>query len=286
MDVHYSDVGDARDSASPRADAGGRDDTAYSTLLRAMRHAIGPDVSPNVLQLSPRGGLAVFSRGGRRYVFKLMCCGTTWRKKLLRWFGWNPARRAFRQSETITRAGVPACEVVEHGSMPLPGSPRAVYTISVFYPGAITLREHKRELQPQRRSAVDPEIRELCTAGIRLLRQLHDTGFQHLDYHAGNLLVVPGDSGTQVRLLDLDTVVCRSPFAGSRARELCRFIRNFVEPQNYRDVIDGALDEYAEGDRALRQTMEKTRHVRQLLECRGVLKKDMARAGGAVHMRC
>jgi hypothetical protein len=281
MDVQYSDVRDARGSASPRADAGSADDTAYSTLLRAMRHVIGPEVSPNVLQLSPRGGLAVFSRGGRKYVFKLMCCGTTWRKRLLRWFGWNPARRAFRQSQTITRAGVPACEVVEHGSMRLPGSPRAVYTVSVFYPGAITLRAHKRELQPHRRSAIDPEIRELCTAGIRLLRQLHDTGFQHLDYHAGNLLVVPDDGDAPLRLLDLDTVVCRSPFASSRARELCRFILNFVEPQNYREVVDAALDEYADGDRALRHTMQKTRYVKQLLESKGVLKKDIVRARAA-----
>ncbi len=275
MDVQYSEVRDAAATGvGPRREG----DAAYAMLLRAMRHAVSPDISPEVLQLSPRGGLAVFTRGGKRYVFKLMCCGTTWRKRLLRWFGWNPARRAFRQSETIRRAGVPACEVVEHGSMRLPGSPRAVYTISVFYPGAITLREHKRAMQPQRRSAVDPEIRELCSDGIRLLRQLHDTGFQHLDYHAGNLLVVPGDGGTGLRLLDLDTVVCRSPFAASRARELCRFIRNFVEPENYREVIDAALDEYSDGDQALRNTMQKTRYVRELLASKGIQKKDILRA--------
>jgi predicted unusual protein kinase regulating ubiquinone biosynthesis (AarF/ABC1/UbiB family) len=127
---------------------------------------------------------------------------------------------------------------------------------------------------------VHPEIRALCSEGIDVLRRLHEAGFQHLDYHAGNLLVLPRDpgEGPTLRLLDLDTVVRRSPFASSRARELCRFIQNFVEPHDYREVIQTALEEYANGDRRMLKALERSRPVTRLLERRGVQTKDIVRA--------
>ncbi len=283
MEVQFDSKPQVADPTTLSADPL-RHDAAYAQMMLAVRAVIGETADETadveVLQISPRGGLVAFSRGGERLVFKLMTCRSRWRKRAARMVGWNPARRAYTQSQSFALRGIPVCPVLEHGAASLPGAPRAVWTISRYIPGADTLRKLKHSLQPERRSAVHPLIVEMSKQALTLLRKVHDEGFQHLDFHAGNLLVVPGNngSGPSLCLLDLDTVVKRRPFMASRAREICRFIQNFVEPENYREVVMQAIHTYAGDDASLQDRLMKTRPVLRLLQMQGVQSKDLVRA--------
>lgn len=250
-----------------------------SQLARAATLVLGPDVALRVLQVSERGGLGVFSRDGEQRVFKLMNCRTHWRKRFARLFGWNPARRAFEQSQMLQKAGVPVCPVLEHGAIPLPDAPRALWTIGEYFPDGIALRDLKKKLQPQRRSAVHPQIVALYEHGIDMLRDLHERGFMHRDFHAGNLMVVPGaDAGKPpLYLMDLDTVTRRAPSHDRRAAEVCRYVHNFIEPQNYEQVIMQAAERYSRGDQAILSRLKRSRQVAALLRQKGVLPKDILR---------
>jgi hypothetical protein len=249
---------------------------ALSMLRQAANQALGHSRFVRVLQLSRRGGLAVIDRDGELMVFKLIGCQADRRKRLGRIVGWNPARRAFRMSRALERAGLPVCTVTEHGSVSLPGAPRAVWTISRYYQQGATLRARKRELQQSRASAEHPVIRELYTQGILMLRRLHDAGFEHRDCHAGNLLIGPPDAqGCALRMLDLDTVVKRRPGVRGRSRDLSRYIENFLEPGNYQAEIENALRVYADGSSALESALSKSRYVRRLLAHKGVLRRHV-----------
>lgn len=266
--------------AEPRVARDGTDGKAALALLaEAARRVLGHADFVELLQLSRRGGVAVFERDGRRMVFKLIGCRADRRKRLARFFGWNPARGAHRLSGALRERGLPVCVVEEHGAVSLPSAPRAVWTISEFLEGSRTLRVYKRETQkPQRASAVHPEIRSLFQQGIELLRRLHDAGFEHRDFHAGNLLVSRDEAGEPaLRMLDLETVVRRDPRTAGRARDLCRFVENFVEPENYREVIAAALRDYATGDEGLERRLLGNRYTRRLLAYKGQSKRNRVR---------
>lgn len=249
---------------------------ADSQLARAAAQVLGPGVLMRALQTSRRGGLGVFERDGQLQVFKLMNCRSHWRKRFARYFGWNPARRALKQSQLLQRAGIAVCPVTDWGAIPLPDAPKALWTIGRYFPNGITLRDYKQQLQPRRRSAAHPEIVRFYQLGIDMLRGLHQAGFMHRDFHAGNLLVVPGEV-EQLYLLDLDTVTQRTPSHDRRASELCRYVQNFVEPQNYEQVVLEAAARYAAGDQTILERLKRSRQVVALLREKGVLAKDILR---------
>ncbi len=250
--------------------------SADSQLARAAALVLGPGVLRRALQISERGGLGVFERDGQLQVFKLMNCRSHWRKRFARYFGWNPARRAVEQSQLLERAGIAVCPVTDSGAIPLPDAPKALWTIGRYFPDGITLRDYKKQLQPRRRSAAHPEIVRLYERGIDMLRGLHEAGFMHRDFHSGNLLVVPGDA-QQLYLLDLDTVTRRTPSHDRRASELCRYVQNFVEPQNFEQVVLDAVARYAGGDQSILERLKRSRQVMALLREKGVLAKDILR---------
>lgn len=267
IEVHASSAGAVRETLHLPPD---------SQLARAATQVLGPAVLLRALQISVRGGLGVFERDGQQQVFKLMNCRSHWRKRLARNFGWNPARRAFEQSQMLEKAGIPVCPVTDHGSIALADAPKALWTIGRYFPNGIALRDYKKQLQPQRRSAAHPEIISLYQRGIMMLRELHEAGFMHRDFHAGNLLVVPGDTA-HMYLLDLDTVTRRAPSHDRRASELCRYVHNFVEPQNYEQVITDAAQLYARGDQNILTRLMRSRQVAALVRQKGVLPKDVLR---------
>jgi hypothetical protein len=245
--------------------------TASKLLIQAGEQALGHSDFLDVLQVSRRGGLAVIRHEGALKVFKFIGCRADWKKRWARLIGWNPARRAVNMSRALTNAGISVCEVENFGNVSLPEAPRAVWTISRYVEGGRTLRQLKQELQPDRLSPAHPVIVQLFGQGLKLLRRIHDAGFEHRDYHAGNLLVTnreTPDSAT-LRLVDLETVMRRKATTVRRARDVRRYIENFVEPQDYAEVIKSGLELYAPGEAALQAAIRATRRLQGLIRKKG-----------------
>lgn len=277
----------AQSAASPAAaplsterTAASADDFALGMLSDAAREVLGHSNFEEVIQTSRRGGLALVRQNSELKVFKLINCQADWKKRWARRIGWNPARSAQKISLALAAAGMPICAVEQHGSAVLKAAPRAVWTVSRYIPDGRTLRQIKLELQPGRRVAVHPLVRRLFDDALRLLRRIHDAGFEHRDYHAGNLLVSPADErsladgSAQMRLVDLETVVARKATPVRRARDLRRFIENFIEPEDYLPQIDHALAVYSGGDAALANAVRSTRRMGGLFRKRGITRSD------------
>lgn len=240
-------------------------------LDEAGETALGHNDFLDVLQLSRRGGLALIRHNGELKVFKFIGCEADWKKRWARLVGWNPARRAVRMSAELAKAGIPVCVVEDHGAVSLNSAPRAVWTISRYVEDGRTLRQLKQELQGDQRSPQNPEIRQLFDDALILLRRIHDAGFEHRDYHAGNLLVTTDADGSHnLQLVDLETVMRRRATTLRRARDLRRFLENFVEPEDYMAVIDRALEVYAPDDETQRARILSTRRMQGLIKKRGV----------------
>ncbi|MCA8911648.1 MAG: hypothetical protein KDB82_08075 [Planctomycetes bacterium] len=239
-------------------------------LDAAGAQVLGHNDFLDVLQLSRRGGLALIRHQGALKVFKFIGCQADWKKRWARLIGWNPARRAVRMSSELAKAEIPVCAVEDHGTVSLPTAPRAVWTISRYVENGRTLRQLKEDLQPGQRSPQHAEIVQLFEDALVLLRKIHDAGFEHRDYHAGNLLVTTGDDGSHnLQLVDLETVMQRRATTLRRARDVRRFLENFVEPDDYREVIDRALELYAPDEPAMRAGILGTRRMQGLLKKRG-----------------
>ncbi|MBE7491343.1 MAG: hypothetical protein HS108_06245 [Planctomycetes bacterium] len=253
---------------------------ALNMLRQAARLVLGHDNFEEVIQTSRRGGLALVRQEAELKVFKLINCQADWKKRWARRVGWNPARHARKISKRLKQSGMPICAVEEHGSASLKDAPRAVWTVSAYIPDGKTLRQIKLELQPGRRKAVHPMVLRLFEDALRLLRRIHDAGFEHRDYHAGNLLISPADAQSlaegraHMRLVDLETVVVRQATPVRRARDLRRFIENFVEPEDFQSQIDHALEVYAAGDPALAESIRGTRRMAGLIRKRGITRGD------------
>jgi hypothetical protein len=258
-------------SLPPTAMQKPRAKTASKLLIQAGEQALGHSDFLDVLQVSRRGGLAVIRHEEALKVFKFIGCRADWKKRWARLVGWNPARRAVNMSRALTAAGVPVCEVEDFGNVRLAQAPRAVWTISRYVEGGRTLRQLKQELQPERLSPVHPVIIQLFGEGLKLLRRIHDAGFEHRDYHAGNLLVTNREDpdGATLRLVDLETVMQRKATTARRARDMRRYLENFVEPQSYADVIRTGLELYAPGEPAMQAAIRATRRLQALIRKKG-----------------
>ena len=238
----------------------------YRDLVGAAEAVLGRSDFIDVLQVSRRGGVALIHHGGGLKVFKFIGCQADWKKRWGRRVGWNPGRTAFKMSKQLSAAGISVCEVEAYGSVSLPGAPRAIWTLSDFEQNGIALRELKQNLQAERVAPHHPHVKEFFDQSLQLLRRIHDAGFEHRDYHAGNILVVEDKA---LRLFDLETVVQRRATDARRARDVRRFLENFVEPDNYLQIIDAALHTYAPDDKNLQQRILKTRRMRGLLAKKG-----------------
>jgi len=244
---------------------------ALKLLCQAADSVLGHSDFLDVLHTSRRGGLALIRHAGGLKVFKFIGCTADWKKRWARLIGWNPARRAREMSAALSAVGILVCTVEEYGSVSLPEAPRAVWTLSRYVENGRTLRQVKEAAQYGVRSPRHPEVLRLFGEGLKLLRRIHDLGFEHRDYHAGNLLVTPGDDAAQpvLWLVDLETVMRRRAGVRRRARDVRRYLENFVEPADYLQVIEGALDTYAAGDASLKSRILATRRMRGLLAKRG-----------------
>lgn len=250
-------------------------------LVEAAEQVLGHSDFVDVLQLSRRGGLALIQHEGSLRVFKFISCRADWKKRWARLVGWNPARRARRMSDALSDARILVCPVEDYGKVKLETAPRAVWTISRYVENGRTLRQLKQELQPGRRSPSHPVVNEMFVEAMRLMRRIHDAGFEHRDYHAGNLLVTAVDgsaikeSNAQLHLVDLETVMQRKASIVRRARDCSRFLDNFVEPEDHRQVIERAMAEYALDEPELAKQILETRRMQKLMSKRGIRNGDV-----------
>lgn len=249
-------------------------------LVMASEEVLGHSDFVGVLQLSRRGGLALISRDGPLRVFKYISCQADWKKRWARRVGWNPARRAHRMSRALSGAGINVCEVEEFGAVRLPQSPRAVWTISRYVGQGRTLRQLKEELQPGVPRPSHPAVCEMFDAAMSVLRRIHDAGFEHRDYHAGNLLVTPREGNSiepgnaTLQLVDLETVMQRRAGIRRRARDISRFLENFIEPGTRREIVDRAMGQYAPDAPRLAARIAGTRRMSSGLDHRARRKLD------------
>lgn len=253
-------------AAAPSKPAARFEDDLTQAAVKVLGHSRFEDI----LQVSRRGGLALICDQGELKVFKLIGCQADWKKRWARHVGWNPARRAYRMSAALAACEIPVCPIERHGNVGLPNAPRAVWTISHFVGNAHTMRHVKESLQPGVRRATHPQVKKLFADALQLLRRIHDAGFEHRDYHAGNLLVVSRDESNELHLVDLETVVRRRATVLRRARDIKRFLENFVDPEIYLEVIDEALLIYAPDEPDLRSAIRSTQRMKSLVEKRGV----------------
>lgn len=241
-------------------------------LSLAAESALGHSDFVKVLQLSRRGGLALFQRDGGLRVFKYISCQADWKKRWARRVGWNPARRAHNMSNALSDAGIQVCQVEDHGGISLEAAPRAVWTVSRYIENGRTLRQLKEQLQPGSIPPTHPLLWELFDDAMRLLRTIHDAGFEHRDYHAGNLLVTPleGDAvsagNARLHLVDLDTVMQRRAGIRRRARDISRFLENFITPGHADEIIERAMNRYAPDDPAMVRGITRTRRMNATLQ--------------------
>ncbi len=254
---------------------GTRVDEALQYMNEAARRVLGHADFVEIIQLSRRGGLALVRQDGELKVFKVINCQADWKKRAARRVGWNPARHARKVSGQLGRAGIPICAVEQHGSVNLRGAPRAVWTLSTYIPNGRTLRQIKLETQPGHRAPSHSNVVRLFEESLQLLRRLHDAGFEHRDYHAGNLLVSPADAENlqagrgSIRLVDLETVVMRKATLVRRARDLRRFLENFTDSGSGA-VLRSALSTYAGADEALAARILGTRRMQGLVRKLGL----------------
>jgi hypothetical protein len=68
-------------------------------------------------------------------------------------------------------------------------------------------------------------------------------------------------------------VVQRKATATRRARDLRRFLENFIEPRDYRASIDRALEIYSDGNARLAADILATKRMAGLLRKRGVTRE-------------
>ena len=78
----------------------------------------------------------------------------------------------------------------------------------------------------------------------------------------------------ELRLVDLETVMQRGVGPLRRARDVRRYLENFVEPEDYRQVIDRGLEHYAPGDKRLQAAILKTRRMQGLMRKKGARWED------------
>jgi hypothetical protein len=240
--------------------------------LKIAADTVLPDMDDYIgVQSNARGGIARVVINGEAMMFKLATCTTRWKKRWARRVGWNPARNARRMSDLLTQAGFAICPVARHGKVRLKWAPRAVWYTGPWFDNAMPLRSVRADLEQGDSRPVHPRIKALFADALKLLRRLHDAGFVHGDFHAGNVLV----DGDVLRLVDIESIRCRRPGIKARAKDVERFLENFLSPEDAAGQVREALSLYAPDDEELREALFRHPRVAALVErmSRGQRKK-------------
>ncbi|MFV1959971.1 MAG: lipopolysaccharide kinase InaA family protein, partial [Planctomycetota bacterium] len=105
------------------------------------------------------------------------------------------ARAEWEASRALERAGLPAPRALAWGERWVGGRLRAAFFLAAFLDGRLEFREDHARRGPGGRHRLE-------RGAGRLLRAMHDAGFDHRDMHAGNVLSDPG-AEADLALVDL-----------------------------------------------------------------------------------
>jgi tRNA A-37 threonylcarbamoyl transferase component Bud32 len=265
-----------------------------------------------------RAAIEVVKTGPHRTVYRLNLPGGEFYLKHFRiadWQAWlrnlvrgSPAERELRAAQRIAALRLSTFEPVALGHCRQAGVTCDSYLVSRAIPDAIPLDQFLLTEFAGRATGRQAELRErLATELGSLAARLHLAAVEHVDLHAGNLLIRPGASLDEplLALIDLHAVAFRnslSParrdrnlaalhqfFAGRSTRADRRRFRlaydehmTSARKANRRSAVDDAcrvehiLDESAHAGwrRADRAWRRGNRHVRRLnteaIDCRGL----------------
>lgn len=268
MELH--DAPTINSTPRPTAKIDGNAPLDGEPLLREALRRVFPKASMiDVMHITRRGGLARIKMESGEFVFKLITCRADWKKRYARWVGWNPARSAARMSDSLRTKGFDLCPVVEHGALSLPGAPKSVWTLSEYVPEVETIRVIRKKLATEAWAA--NALDQLFRDGLKLLRRIHDAGFEHRDYHVGNLLVKPFDTESliegefRILLVDLETVCQRKATVTRRARDLRRYLENHIAADgDVSAAVRASVEIYAADDPALVNAILGTKRMKGL----------------------
>jgi hypothetical protein len=240
-------------------------------LELAAARVLGELPDCDIVHVTLRGGVARVMHDGKPTMFKLTTCSVDWKKRWARVFGWNPARIASQTAAALEAAGIPVCPIDRHGQIKLPGVPKAVWSVGPWFDDAPALRKVRKQIQGDKQWPEDGRVIRLFESALKLARRMHDAGFVHGDFHGGNMLVV----GDELRLVDLESIRQKRPDTKARAKDLEKFLENFLEQQHAEKQVKEALAIYAPDDKTLQQAILQHPRVQALIEriSRGQRKK-------------
>ncbi len=133
----------------------------------------------------------------------------------------------------LQKAGIPTCDVLAIAVRRRRGLHREGFLLSREIAGAVELRDFLRDRRPAAEERNPRYRRELIEELADLTARLVDGGFDHRDYHVGNLLIRPGaPAGRRLHVVDLHRVRLRR--AGRRG--LLRMLGMLADSTSLSDV--------------------------------------------------
>lgn len=132
-------------------------------------------------------------------------------ERLLSWFKPSRARTEWLIARHLTALGVPVPRPFAYGEQRALGMVSGAFFVGEFLDGVKRLDEALLEDQPRaKRSALLARV-------ARLIRAMHDRGFDHRDLHAGNILVRPGPGDVRpMTVVDLHRARMGAPLSARR----------------------------------------------------------------------
>lgn len=155
------------------------------------------------------------------------------RQRLDRRFRGTKAERSWRVALALEESGLPTPEPLLWADSEEPTGP--AFYVCRYLPDRIEARDFVRALnagEERERFPETPALTVLSTLA-ELARALHEAGFWHRDYSAGNVLLDLEAEGLRPALVDLNrTRRVGDPSLSQRMRDLCRMPLERAEHQN------------------------------------------------------
>ncbi|MFO0910262.1 MAG: lipopolysaccharide kinase InaA family protein [Isosphaeraceae bacterium] len=165
-----------------------------------------------------QGRLRVIKKGPHRIVYRVeLDEGPVYVKhylvpglpaKLRQWFRRGKGRNEGRRTKYLNEIGIPTITPIALGEQRKRKFLFENYLVTPEIPGAVPLDEFVERILPGWPEARRTRMRQRLSAALaELTARLHNAGFVHRDFHAGNILVRFGDDDRPVlAMIDLDAL--------------------------------------------------------------------------------
>lgn len=179
-------------------------------------------------------------------------------ERLLSWFKPSRARTEWTIARHLTAMGVPVPRPFAYGERRALGMVSGAFFVGEFLDGVKRLDEALEEDQPRAKR------RALLERAARLIRAMHDRGFDHRDLHAGNILVKPGPGDVRaMTVVDLHRAKMGAPLRERRrAAAFAKWLHSLLDrvtAGGRMRLVDAYLGEGA--DREARRAMFRSAEI-------------------------